>query len=164
MEPLFELDDKNYDINAQIIEAVTVRAIIRDGDCIAVQQASNGLCKLIGGGVEGNETHILTLKREIAEEAGRKLLEDSVSLIGYSIEKHKDIFDSSKVFTRKTYFYECKISDEIIACNMTGSEIDAGFKMKMLTPEEIINANESFKNKSWVLRDTIFVENYLNFK
>ena len=164
METLFELDDKNYDINAQIIEAVTVRAIIRDGDCIAVQQASNGLCKLIGGGVEGNETHILTLKREIAEEAGRKLLEDSVSLIGYSIEKHKDIFDSSKVFTRKTYFYECKISDEIIACNMTGSEIDAGFKMKMLTPEEIINANESFKNKSWVLRDTIFVENYLNFK
>lgn len=164
MEPLFELDDKNYDINAQIIEAVTVRAIIRDRDCIAVQQASNGLCKLIGGGVEGNETHILTLKREIAEEAGRKLLEDSVSLIGYSIEKHKDIFDSSKVFTRKTYFYECKITDEIIACNMTGSEIDAGFKMKMLTPEEIINANESFKNKSWVLRDTIFVENYLNFK
>ena len=161
MEPLFVIDDKNYDDNAQIIEAVTVRAIIKNDNLIAVQQSKTGLCKIIGGGVEGDESHVITLKREIEEEAGRELIEDSIKLIGFSIEKHKDIFDTSKVFLRKTYFYECEITEKELDYKMTKSEISEGFKMVMLSPEDIINSNEKFSNKSWVLRDTMFVRNYL---
>lgn len=157
MDSLFELDSNDYDESLPINESVTVRAVIVVNHLIAVQQADNGMCKLIGGGVEENEDHIDTLTREVEEEAGLLLDTNSVILIGNSIEKHLDIFDKNSIFLRKTYYYGCRVFDAELETNLTESEQAAGFTLTFMSIDDIIEANKDFMDKSWIERDTRFL-------
>lgn len=70
----------------------------------------NGEISLIGGGVEENETHIETLKREFIEEAGLSIknIEDFVTIDCYWITRNNDDMNSL------ANFYIVGINDEVI--------------------------------------------------
>jgi len=70
----------------------------------------NGEISLIGGGVEENETHIETLKREFIEEAGLSIknIEDFVTIDCYWITRNNDDMNSL------ANFYIVDINDEVI--------------------------------------------------
>ena len=70
MKQLFTMDLKNYNPNGKKFYRPSVRGIIfnDDGDIAMIYSQKYHFYKFPGGGIEGNETHLETLVREIREE------------------------------------------------------------------------------------------------
>ena len=99
MKKLLILDSDNYANCSKTLEKTTTRCVIFKGDKLAMQQDAKGLFKMPGGGVEGNESLMDCLKREVAEETGLVINEDSVHEIGEITEVRQDIFDEDTKYT-----------------------------------------------------------------
>ena len=84
MKQLFTIDLKDYDPNGKKFYRPSVRGIILDdnGDVAMIYSRKYHFYKFPGGGIEGNETHIEALAREIKEETGMKLIPESVKEFG----------------------------------------------------------------------------------
>lgn len=86
-------DEKNYnpDWNRYIRKAV--RAVILRGDKLAlVKSRREGFYKLSGGGIEEGGTQLETLVRETREEAGLRIIPDTVRELGIMREVLAGLF------------------------------------------------------------------------
>ena len=91
MRKLFTIDLKDYNPNGEKFYRPSVRGIIFDNDCnvAMVYSRKYHFYKFPGGGIEGDETHLETLAREIKEETGMTLISDSVKEFGGSLKDSK---------------------------------------------------------------------------
>ena len=160
MKKLLILDSDNYANCSKTLEKTTTRGVIFKGDKLAMQQDAKGLFKMPGGGVEGNESLMDCLKREVAEETGLVINEDSVHEIGEITEVRQDIFDEDTKYTCHTLYYWCQVSDETVPLNLTESEKERGFHLSWATPEEIYNQNVSLipQNLTTPDKDLAFIK------
>ncbi|MBR1780492.1 MAG: NUDIX domain-containing protein [Oscillospiraceae bacterium] len=143
MRLLLTLDEGNYSPAMPVVEKTTVRALIcRDGKYI-MQRAGAGWYKIPGGGVEGDETHLQTLLREVEEEVGLRLIPGSLRALGEILEKREDRKCPGQIFLRHSLYYSCDAEAEERPTHMTASEIALGFRPAWATLEEIIAANEA---------------------
>lgn len=163
MELLFTIDDADYNDDMPVFEKHTVRAIIRKDNRIAVQKSRNNEYKLPGGGVEGDESHFDTLKREVAEEMGMLVIPESIKEIGEIIELREDLLSPGTKYVCHSYFYFCDVSDSRVPLKMTESEINCGFVPCWVTPEEMVDGNSQLEDltRKKLCRDTAFVERIL---
>lgn len=158
MKVLKVFDQKDYEDCVEIFEKKSVRAIIiRDGK-IAMQQGRRGDYKILGGGVDTGETLIQALSREVREEAGLFVKEESVRPIGEMVEMRRDRFEPSKKYICHSYFFFCDVRNETCDCEMTQSELEKGYHLSWATFDEIINANKVAKDEPWIERDTVFIK------
>lgn len=163
MELLMTIDSKDYDDTVGVLTKHTVRAVITRNGNFAMQQSKDGEYKIPGGVVENGESHLETLKRELLEEMGFRLIESSIEEIGMIIEKRKDIFDSSKKYECHTYFYKCEVEKDTCEPDMTASEIEKGFRPVWADADSIIRGNRAAGNVITSARDTLFIQNYNKF-
>lgn len=148
MKRLFTIDLKDYNENGKKFYRPSVRGIIFDdkGNIAMVYSQKYHYYKFPGGGVEGNETHIETLAREIKEEAGMTLIPESVKEFGEVLRIQKKD-DEDTIFIQYNYYYTCKVEDEIGEQNLDDGEKDAEFVLKFVPIEEAIKVNAAFQGK-----------------
>lgn len=157
MKRLLTLDLKNYTDDMPVIEKHTVRAVIFRGGKMAMQQSGKGEYKIPGGGVEGSESHLQTLLREVREETGLIVIPSSVEEIGEILELREDVFNPGRKYICHSYFYFCGVEDKAVDTEMTESEIAKGFHPVWEYPKVICEVNDEIQGSSWQKRDTEFV-------
>ncbi|MCF0132111.1 MAG: NUDIX domain-containing protein [Pseudobutyrivibrio sp.] len=164
MKQLLTLDAGNYEECTGLLEKVSTRGIIFRGDKIAMQRDAAGIYKIPGGGVEANESYIQALIREVAEETGLIIIEESIREIGEITELRQDIFEPDKKFVRHNLFYFAQVKDVTVPLKMTDSEKERGFHLHWATLEEIYNTNMSLISHDLTTpdKDMIFIKMLLD--
>ena len=122
------------------------------------QRGRAGDCKILGGGMDGEEDFETALSREVLEEGGLILCPGSMQLLGEIEEKRRDLFETDKIYHCHTYFFACTVEERTTEPHMTESEKAKGYHLEWMTPEEIVKANEPFSKEPWIYRDTAFVK------
>lgn len=143
MKLLKIFDNRRTKIGAQpIIYRNAVRAIIMKRDKILmVYSETSKEFKFPGGGIEQNESREVALKREVIEEVGHVIKSVNESL-GYTDQIYNDIYDDSKYFYQRSYYYFCEVEDEYVGMKLSESEIALRFLPKWVTLEEAIRINQ----------------------
>ena len=106
----------------------------------------NGEISLIGGGVEPNETHIETLKREFIEEAGLSItdIKEFITIDCYWVTRNNDDMNSL------ANFYIVEVSDHITEATEKESKLvileQSEIKDKLALPYQKESINFFLKN------------------
>lgn len=148
MKRLFTIDLKDYDPNGKKFYRPSVRGIIfdKDGNIAMIYSQKYHYYKFPGGGVEGDETHLETLAREIKEETGMTLMPGSVKEFGEVLRTQKTNENGEDVILiQYNYYYTCKVEDEIGRQNLDDREKDADFVLRFVPIEEAIDVNGAFQ-------------------
>ncbi|MBD5554744.1 MAG: NUDIX domain-containing protein [Roseburia sp.] len=172
MDLLAVFDEKNYEDTTTVLERYAVRGIIRRSAktqiddsaqtvrqdfCIAMQRGKNGEYKIPGGGQETGETYLETLAREIHEETGFRIKPECTRELGEMLEVRRDIFEPTRKYICHSLFYYCEVEEGQDELQLTASEIEQGYELKWVTPEEICRCNLALQLEPWMMRDTAFV-------
>lgn len=147
MKRLFTIDLKDYDPNGKKFYRPSVRGIVfdNDGNIAMVYSQKYHYYKFPGGGIEGNESHIETLAREIKEEAGMTLIPESAKEFGEVLRIQKK--DENIILVQYNYYYTCEVEDKIDEQDLDDGEKDAEFVLKFVPIEEAIKTNSAFQGK-----------------
>lgn len=161
MEVLKELHDSDIGLVNQAIESydqrTAVRAIIRNGDKIALQWIGKyGFYKLPGGGVDEGEEHIEALRREIREEVGCEI--NIVKEVGQIIE-YRDEINLRQV----SLCYLVDVVGDVGVPEFTPEEIEEETESLWVEPQEALRLIKESKpdiyvGKFCVIRDAILLE------
>ena len=157
MRMLKVFDRKDYTEDMPVFEKFAVRGIIIKDGRLAVQKGSAGEYKILGGGVDYGETYVQALMREVQEESGLLVIEDTICEIGEVLEIRRDRFNPDMKYMCHSYFYSCDVREEMGQTAMTESEIAKGYHLAWAKPEEIIEANRHFPDEPWLIRDAEMV-------
>ncbi len=157
MKILATFDQKDYQDTVAVYEKYTVRAILERDGKIAMQRGSDGEYKLPGGGMEPGEGYVQALAREVREETGLCIIEESVAELGEILEARRDIFDGTKKYVCHSLFFYCRAGEERVPLSLTPSEVAKGYLPVFVTPEEVLSRNEQGMRDPWIKRDTAFV-------
>ena len=140
MRMLFEIDKKDYDPSAPRFVRPSVRGIIvRDGKLAMIHSLKLDYYKFPGGGTEPGEDHAAALCREVREEAGLRVLPESIRPYGqvHRIQKgqHGD------TFVQDNYYYRCCTEAAAQAQQLDDYEAEEQFTPEWVTAAEAIAAN-----------------------
>lgn len=159
MKQLFTIDLKDYNPDGEKFYRPSVRGIILDDEnkVAMIYSRKYHFYKFPGGGVEGDETHIETLAREIKEETGMTLIPESVREFGEVLKiqnggKAKGITTSQDdkekardiVHIQQNFYYTCRVEDEIGEQDLDEDEKGLDFVLKFVPIDEAIRANDEF--------------------
>lgn len=150
MQRLFTIDLKDYDLSLEKFYRPSVRGIILDqnGKVAMIYSEKYHFYKFPGGGIEGNETHLETLKREIKEETGMILKPESVREFGEVLRTQKMQKDGKDVIlVQYNYYYLCETENEIGTQSLDDGEKELGFVLKFVSIDEAIRANNNFQGE-----------------
>lgn len=142
MRELFVLDKKNYNPNGSVGRRPSVRGIIvRDGKLAMMHSMKYNYYKLPGGGIEGEETLVDTLIREVREESGLVVIPDTIREFGYvrRIEKGK----IEDIFVQENYYFLCEAEVNIVSQELDDYEADEKFTLEFVSIEDAIRTNET---------------------
>ncbi len=149
MKQLFTIDLKDYNPNSKKFYRPSVRGIIinNDGKVAMIYSQKSHFYKFPGGGIEGNETHLETLAREIKEETGMSLIPESVKEFGEVLKiQNGDESGENIIHIQQNYYYTCKVEDEIGEQNLEDGEKALDFVLKFVSIEEAIATNSVFES------------------
>ncbi len=164
MKILACFDEQNYDDTTKLFERTNVRGIVLINGRLAMQRDKEGIYKLPGGGMEQGENCVETLSRELREEVGLVLVEESLTELGEITEIHRDIFDPDTKYVCHSLFYACRVTDERLPIMPTDSEIQKGYQAVWAAPEEIYDTNMRLATERWIARDTAFIKMLIDGK
>ena len=165
MNILMTFDAKDYQDTVGVVEKYSVRGIIMREGRLAMQCSLDGEYKIPGGGMEAGESRQQALIREVREETGLHIIEDSIEELGEIIEMRRDMFEPTKKYICHSIFYYCRTRPELQdALKLTASEAAKGYELKWATPKEIYERNVLVGKDPWIIRDTAFVKLLLDNK
>jgi len=158
MKILTVFDAGDYQDTVDVYEKYSVRGIIcRDGK-LAMQCSRDGEYKIPGGGLEKGEDFTQALVREILEETGLHVLEESILELGEIREIRKDLFNPEKKYICHSMFFYCETGAKQEALQLTPSEVAKGYELRWASPEEIYERNTLIGKDPWIIRDTAFIK------
>ena len=158
MKLLFTLDSKNYTDDLDIIERFAVRGVICKNGLWAMQKSNTGEYKIPGGGIEKGEGKEEALYREVLEETGLHVLNNSIREIGEVLEVRRDNFNSEQKYISHSYYYFCEVDEVISDTCMSENELARGYQLEWASMEEIIAENRIFCTEIWQKRDLQLLE------
>ena len=150
MQRLFTIGLKDYDLNLEKFYRPSVRGIILDPNSkvAMIYSEKYHFYKFPGGGIEGDETHLETLKREIKEETGMILKPESVREFGEVLLTQKMQKDNKDVIlVQYNYYYLCETENDIDVQSLVDGEKEAGFVLKFVSIDEAIRTNNNFQGE-----------------
>ena len=101
-------DSNNYSDTIKLLEKTNIRGIVMIDGKLAMQRDKHGVYKIPGGGMEPGENYIETLARELCEEVGLVLIEDSLVELGEITEIRQDILKRIQSIYRIPCFLHAK--------------------------------------------------------
>lgn len=141
MRELFSMDAQNYPSDARRFVRPSVRGIvIQNGKIAMVHVRKYNGYKFPGGGIDPGEEQTQTLIREVREESGLIVIQESIEEYGsvHRVEFHEEHDD---VFDQMNYYYLCKAREEPDKQELDRYEQEAGFELKITEPEPVLEAN-----------------------
>ncbi len=146
MQLLLNMDEHNYDPELPEIRRTAVRGIIfREGRLLLIQSYF-GEVKLPGGGQEAGESDMETLCREVLEETGFHVLEETVKPFGQVIEKCLSRYEPM-IWHQQNRYYFCSVSEEQRECQYSRSEQKYGMHQLWMTLEEALQTNREMLDR-----------------
>ena len=155
-------DSNNYSDTTKLLEKTNIRGIVLIDGKLAMQRDKDGVYKIPGGGMEKGEDYVETLSRELREEVGLVLVEDSLTELGEITEIRQDIFAADTKYISHSLFFACKVTEERLPITPTASEIKKGYQAVWATPGEIYETNTRLGKDPWIERDTAFIKMLLD--
>ena len=141
MDNYLLLDSGNYSEDMPVIERRSMRGVIFLDGKLLVVETGNGEIKLPGGGMEGNETEIETLVREVLEETGRRVRPETVRLF-YTIEEKRASFKEHALWHQISKIFLCDVDDSISEPKYTPGEIRKNMHVALMPIEEAIEKSK----------------------
>lgn len=158
MRNILTIDLKDYDLSWKKFYRPSVRGIIFDqnGNVAMIYSQKYHFYKFPGGGIEGDETHIETLAREIKEETGMTVIPSSVNEFGEVLRIQKyDKNDRDLIFVQQNFYYTCKVENEIEEQNLDEGEKEAEFILAFVPIEQAIRTNDSFESSDMLKKQMV---------
>jgi 8-oxo-dGTP pyrophosphatase MutT (NUDIX family) len=138
------MDQKDYNITFSRFRRPSVRGvIIKDGKIALVYSKKYDYYKFPGGGIENNEDHITTLKREVLEETGLTIIDETVKELGSVLRIQKSRFEKNVIFEQENFYYLCNVENSVNKQLLDKYELDEGFILKYVLPELAISVNRT---------------------
>lgn len=159
------VDLKNYQSENTIFYRTAVRGIIKHGNTYLIIHSKYGDYKFPGGGKHDDETLTDTLLREVKEETGYTVRQDSIHEYLKVTEKRKG--SPEDIMLMISYYYFCDVEEQVGERNLDDYEKEYGYQTAWLPLEEIIAHNEnlnSIEKIPWVVRETTVMKELLTEK
>ncbi len=140
MRILFEIDKKDYIPNGSVFSRPSARAIIiKDGKIAMVHSKKYNYYKFPGGGIDDDESMKEALIREVLEETGLCVIENSIQEYGqvHRVQKGK----KEDIFIQDNYYFMCCVKENVEQQNLDKYEADEGFTLKFIDPLLAIDVN-----------------------
>ena len=146
MKQLFTIDAKDYDPSWPKSYRPSVRGIIIKEDNLIslIYSQKSHFYKLPGGGIEEGESHLETLVREVNEETGLTVIQDSIQEFGEALRIQKSSTLKDTIFVQQNYYYFCQVTDRIRPQHLDQDEQEADFILKTVSLDEAIATNQAF--------------------
>ncbi len=149
MKRLFEIDIKDYKETDQVFRRPSARAVIIQGDKIAlVYSKREKYYKFPGGGIHADEDKEKALIREVREETGMIVIPDSIREFGSVLRRQKSDKSENTVFEQENYYYFCDVQDDLVDQELDAYEREAGFVLRVVDIDTAIRTNEMYKSKT----------------
>lgn len=167
MKLLKVFDSKNYLDSFTIFERHACRAIIIKNQKVAMVKSNLGYYKFPGGGIEKKETKKDALIREVLEETGLQVKEESIKEFGYTYEKRRSIYDElgfnldlNSIFIQYSYYYFCECEEEVLNQKLFDYEIDEDYSLEFIDIDKAIEANNNYQEEidTFIVRDNFILE------
>lgn len=170
MRLLFELKEDGLDPNGIVFSRHSARAIIiQDGAVAMVYSRKYDYYKFPGGGIEKNEDPIHAVIRETAEEAGLRVLPETIQPYGYVHRVSKSDHPDADIFLQDNFYYLCRAEADIDQ-NLDDYEAEEGFTPLWVAPETAIevnrhhghgNTNQIMLERDAQVLERLMIEGYL---
>jgi len=137
---LFEIDTKDYDPSGSAFVRPSARGIIlQSGRVAMVHSLKYNYYKFPGGGIHPQEKPVEALAREVAEEAGLRVIPYSVKEYGlvHRVQKGK----REAMFVQDNYYYLCDAEEYCITQKLDDYEAEARFTLEYVFPCHAIYVN-----------------------
>lgn len=142
MRQLFEITNTNIQPNGRVVVRPSARAIIiRNHQIAMVHSIKYNYYKFPGGGIEPNETHQEALIRETIEEAGLRIVPNSIKEFGCVHRVEEGLNKEYDFFIQDNYYYLCDVTKEIENQHLDDYESDEQFTLEYIDPIVAININ-----------------------
>ena len=151
MRQLFTIDLKDYNPDGTKFYRPSVRGIVLDKDhnVAMIYSKKYGLYKFPGGGMEGDETQLETLIREVKEETGMTVIPETVKEFGEALKiQAGDDTGGNTIHIQQNFYYTCNVEDEIGNQELDEDERDSEFVLKFVPIDEAIRVNAAFESDS----------------
>lgn len=155
MRELFTIDLANYNSDGKVYSRPSVRAIIkREDKVLLVYSRKYGYYKFPGGGIEQGETDTEALVREVAEETGYAVSEESITEYGRVLRRERSEREPNSIFEQDNRYYTADVGDAIKETKLDEYEAEEGFTAVWVKPWEASLCNRYCRNAP----DAIIVE------
>ncbi len=150
MRILFEMDKKDYSGCTHTFTRNSARSIIiRNGKVAMVHSLKYDYYKFPGGGIEGEENPIDAMIRETREEAGLRVVPETVKEYGIVHRIQKSDKDETECFVQDNYYYLCKAEDEPVAQDLDEYEAKESYRLEFVNPETAIKKNRNVQESPY---------------
>ncbi|HAV90398.1 MAG TPA: NUDIX hydrolase [Eubacterium sp.] len=147
MGRLFEIDLKDYNETDDVYRRPSARAIIIQGDKIAlVYSKKEKYYKFPGGGIHGDEDKKEALMREVREEVGMIVIPESIREFGSVLRRQKNDRLENSIFEQENYYYFCDVKETLVDQELDDYENEAEFVLKVVDIDTAIAANDIYKS------------------
>lgn len=147
MERLFEIDLKDYKETDNIFRRPSARAIIIQGDKIAlVYSKKEKYYKFPGGGIHDDEDKKKALIREVREEVGMVVIPESIREFGSVLRRQKSDRTENTIFEQENYYYFCDVENSLVDQELDDYENEAEFVLRIVNIDTAIEANDIYKS------------------
>lgn len=142
MRLLFDIDSKDYGACTHTYVRNSARAvIIRKGRIAMVHSLKYDYYKFPGGGIEPGERNEQAVIRETYEEAGLRVIPETIREYGYVRRIQKSEMDGTECFIQDNFYYLCETDGTIVPQKLDDYEAEERFTLEFIRPEEAIRAN-----------------------
>lgn len=141
MRLLFTMDSGDYLPGGRVFVRNSARSIIiRGGKVAMVRSRLYDYYKFPGGGIEAGENPQTAMVRETREEAGLRVVPQSVKLYGLVHRVSKSDHPDADIFQQDNYYYLCD-AGEAEGQQLDAYEAEEGFHLTWVAPETAIEVN-----------------------
>ena len=150
MERLFEIDLKDYKKTDEIFRRPSARAIILQGDKIAlVYSKKEKYYKFPGGGIHNDEDKKEALIREVREEVGMLVIPESIREFGSVLRRQKSDESENTIFEQENYYYFCDVENQLASQELDEYEKEAEFVLRVVDLKVAIQANDEYQSDNF---------------
>ena len=150
MRLLFEIDKKDYGACTLFFQRDSARSImIRNGKIAMIHSQKYDYYKFPGGGIEDGESPIEAMIRETQEEAGLKVIPETVKEYGFVHRIQKSDHNPSECFVQDNYYYLCDAVDGSVSQNLDDYEKEESYQLEYVEPSVAIEKNRRVKESPY---------------
>ena len=142
--------------------------ILKPQDKIALVYAKNlGYYKFPGGGINKGEDNITALIREVQEETGLELEQESITEYGVVTRIMQSEMFPETIFIQDSFHYLCRVKTDsngmpvIKKQELDAYESEEGFELRIVSIQEAVEANVNFKSSGIKYLDMVARENHV---